>query len=92
MPIANKRSNVLFIGIDKVVLAAMLGVTPSYVRQILRGIRGSPVQIERMQAIIEDDLRRLRLDSLKSKDLLGDLIPTNRFKKNKDKIMKGEQS
>ena len=74
MPTADKRNNVLFVGIDKVALAAILGVTPSYVRQMFRGERGNQVQLEKMEHIIEEDLRRLRLESLKARDLLGGMI------------------
>lgn len=60
MPTTDKRNNVLFVGVDKVALAAKMHVTPSYVRQILRRKRKSPSQLREIQRILEDELSRLR--------------------------------
>lgn len=74
MPNVSKRNNVLFIGIDKVALATTIRVTPSYVRQTLRGKRNNPTQIEKITRVIERDLQRLKLESLDAKQLLKSLI------------------
>ena len=62
MSTADKRNNVLLVRIDKVALAARLGVTPSYVRQLLNRKRNNPDQLGKITRIIEAELPKLTFD------------------------------
>ena len=69
MPTAAKRNNVLLIKIDKVALAEKLGVTPSYIRQLLSGKRSNAGRLSRIKAIMDCELRTLEIGSARDGDI-----------------------